>query len=148
MAEDPGRSSIKITDKRHFGMDGSRRQPDQEQVPGHSSGERTTGSRQGLGFTRQPEESQEGEGLPAVDFTALVLSFRTSALVHLGLINYPATGEGAVNIDEARQMIDILSLLQQKTMGNLNEEEHRLLEQVLYELRLHFVNSTAAGSRR
>ncbi len=81
----------------------------------------------------------EGE-LPPVDFTTLVLSLSTSALAAMGLVEDPRLGKpGAPNLPMARQTIDLLAMLEEKTRGNLSGEEERLLSQVLTDLRLRFV---------
>ena len=80
-------------------------------------------------------------------FTAFVLSLASTAAIHFGDLPDPVTGEqGEVNLEGAAQMIEILALLDQKTRGNLTAEERQVLEQVLYELRLRFVEVPAAGS--
>lgn len=77
-----------------------------------------------------------------LSFTSFVLSLATTAAIHFGDVPDPSTGEkGAVNLDGAGQMIEILSLLDEKTRGNLTAEERQVLEQVLYELRLRFVQA-------
>ncbi len=76
--------------------------------------------------------------LPHFDFTTLVLSFSHSALVHLG--DAPGLeGKAQVELPLARQSIDILAMLQEKTKGNLTADEERLIQQVLCDLRLRFV---------
>jgi hypothetical protein len=79
-----------------------------------------------------------------LSFTAFVLSLATTAAIHFGDLADPESGErGAVNLEGAKQMIDILSLLELKTRGNLTVEERQVLEQVLYELRMRFVTAQA-----
>ena len=83
-----------------------------------------------------------------LSFTAFVVSLASSAAIHFGDLPDPGTGERAeVNLEGAAQMIDILSLLEEKTRGNLTIEERQVLEQVLYELRLRFVEATGGGKR-
>jgi hypothetical protein len=85
------------------------------------------------------------EGL---SFTAFVVSLASTAAIHFGDMADPVSGErGEPNLSGAAQMIDILSLLEQKTKGNLTAEERQVLEQVLYELRLRFVQATAGAKR-
>ncbi|HEV8246588.1 MAG TPA: DUF1844 domain-containing protein [Polyangiaceae bacterium] len=93
-----------------------------------------------------PSESQyrEAEGsagseLPAVDFSTLVLSLSHSVLLHLGDAPDPSDGQSHVNLPMARQTIDLLTLLQDKTRGNLTGPEESLLAQALYDLRLRYV---------
>jgi hypothetical protein len=89
----------------------------------------------------------EAPELGKIDFSTLVLSLSTSALYQLGLVDGP---EGA-RIDEpdrvlAQQTIDTLEMLQQKTQGNLDEDETELLQSLLYELRMQFVKIGERGS--
>ncbi len=74
-----------------------------------------------------------------VAFSAFVLSLGTSALVHLGLAEDPATGRKQVNLPMARHVIDTLSMLKEKTAGNLEEDEVQLVDTLLFDLRLKFV---------
>ena len=82
--------------------------------------------------------------LPRVDFATFVLSLGTSALYHLGVVAHPETGErvSPPELGLARNTIDTLEMLQEKTRGNLDAQERELVESLLYELRMHFV---AAG---
>ena len=83
-----------------------------------------------------------------LSFTAFVLSLASTAAIHLGDMPDPATGQTSeMNLEGAAQMIEILALLDQKTRGNLSAEERALLEQVLYELRMRFVQASSAGKR-
>ena len=80
-----------------------------------------------------------------ISFAAFVLSLAHTTAVHLGDVPDPVSGSsGQVNLAAAHQMIDILSLLEVKTRGNLSAEERQLLEQILYELRLRFVEVARA----
>lgn len=84
---------------------------------------------------------------PALNFVAFVMSLAHTAAVHFGDIPDPVTGQtGRANLQAAQQMIDILSLLEEKTRGNLTAEERQLLEQLLYELRVRFVEVSKAGA--
>jgi hypothetical protein len=84
----------------------------------------------------------------SLSFTTFVLSLASSAAIHFGDLPDPVSGQpGEVNLDGAAQMIEILSLLEQKTRGNLTAEERQILEQVLYELRLRFVEAKNGEKR-
>ena len=86
--------------------------------------------------------------MPDLTFTAFVVSLATTAAIHFGDLVDPASGGRAEpNLDGAAQMIEILSLLEQKTRGNLTAEERQVLEQVLYELRMRFVEAKPGGRR-
>jgi len=83
-----------------------------------------------------------------LSFTAFVISLASSAAIHFGDIPDPDSGERQeVNLDGAQQMIEILSLLEEKTRGNLTAEERQVLEQVLYELRMRFIEASGGGKR-
>ena len=88
----------------------------------------------------------EAEKTPpsGLDFTTFVLSLSTAALQHLGIgLGEDGKGEGkpAPNFVMAQQTIDILALLQTKTKGNLTESEEKLLGNVLYDLRMRYVDA-------
>jgi hypothetical protein len=77
-----------------------------------------------------------------VTFMSLVLSLATTAAVHFGDVTDPATGElGERNLEGAQQMIDLLTVLQEKTKGNLTPHEATILERVLFELRMRYVEA-------
>lgn len=84
----------------------------------------------------------------SLTFTAFVLSLASTAAIHFGDLPDPVSGERSPqNLDGAAQMIEILALLDQKTRGNLTAEERQVLEQVLYELRLRFVEASSSTKR-
>ncbi|HHO77003.1 MAG TPA: DUF1844 domain-containing protein [Deltaproteobacteria bacterium] len=76
-----------------------------------------------------------------IDFSTLIMSFASAAMISLGAVPDPETGRISRDLDLARQNIDILSLLQTKTRGNLSPEEERLIEGFLYELRICYVEA-------
>ncbi|MGH9339185.1 MAG: DUF1844 domain-containing protein [Acidobacteriota bacterium] len=79
---------------------------------------------------------------PEMDFSSFLLSIATTAMMHMGEIPDPATGGKGNNLEAARQMIDTLTMLEEKTRGNLSADEAGLLENLLYELRVKFVSKT------
>lgn len=83
----------------------------------------------------------------SITFNAFVLSLATTAAVHFGDLEDPVSGNREPNLTAASQMIDILALLEEKTRGNLTAEERQLLEQVLYELRMRFVEAQKPQKR-
>jgi len=97
--------------------------------------------------TREPETpepsksdaSEEQPQLPEINFPTFVVSLNASALLHLGAIEDPTSGQKTKNLTMAKQTIDILSMLEEKTAGNLNNEEKNLLKNILYDLRLMYV---------
>src|SRR5437016_7827743 len=86
--------------------------------------------------------------MPDLTFTAFVVSLASTAAIHFGDLPDPASGTRAEpNLEGAAQMIEILALLAEKTRGNLTAEERQVLEQILYELRLRFVEMQNGGKR-
>lgn len=95
-----------------------------------------------------PAGKETGEAPTAISFTAFVLSLSTAALQQLGIAaDGEEKGPPALNLPAAQQTIDILEMLEQKTSGNLSDEESKLLSTLLYDLRMRFVAaSRGAGS--
>ncbi len=90
--------------------------------------------------TEQESGVQAGTGmLPEVTFSTFVLSLASSALVQLGEVPDPETGKQCCDTALARNTIDVLSMLEDKTANGLTSEEKHLLKDVLYELRMKFV---------
>jgi hypothetical protein len=77
--------------------------------------------------------------LPHFDFSTFILSLSHSALMHLGEAPHPETGEIERNLPLARQTIDLIGMLEEKTKGNLSGDEERLVAQILFDLRMRFV---------
>jgi len=76
---------------------------------------------------------------PEINFPTFVASLNASALLNLGAIEDPSSGEKNKNLPMAKQTIDILSMLQEKTSGNLSKEEEDMLKNILYDLRIMYV---------
>jgi len=87
-------------------------------------------------------ESQSKEStaqLPEINFQTFIFSLNASALVQLGVIEDPAVGKKEKNLSLAKQTIDMLSMLQEKTAGNLTKDEEEMLRYILYDLRIRYV---------
>ena len=94
------------------------------------------------------EHAEHQHDADSISFAAFVLSLAHTAAVHFGDIPDPVSGQKSeVNLPAAQQMIDILALLEEKTRGNLTAKERQLLDQILYELRLRFVEVSKPQSR-
>ena len=79
-----------------------------------------------------------------INFSTFVISLSTQALAHLGEIPHPLDNQTTVDLGGAKQLIDILGILKDKTKGNLDESEGALLNHVLYDLRLKYVERARA----
>ncbi len=92
-------------------------------------------------------EARRQGPLPAVTFATFVFSLSSSALFHLGDIPDPQTNKPEVDLGMAKQTIDLLGLLKEKTKGNLDDEEQRLLDGILYDLRMRYVKKINASEQ-
>lgn len=92
---------------------------------------------------KEADAGADSEGLPPLDFSTFILSLSTSVLMNLGLVENPVTGKTEKEPAVARQTIDLITLLKEKTRGNLSDEETKLVDDVLHELRLWYVKVTS-----
>jgi hypothetical protein len=137
--EQESESAFKVTDRRQFNSEGEAR-PLSPKAPGPSEKIPEKPS-------EEPAKADDSEKTSEkIDFSQFVYSLATTTMVHLGEIAEPTTGQKMENIEAARQMIDILSILQEKTKGNLTSDEKKLLEGLLYELHMKFVSKNKAVS--
>lgn len=126
--------SFKVSDKRKFTSDGEPREESSETI-----GEAATPQAKAPAAPRTPPTEPTPPEAFQMTFETLVLSLSSTAMVQLGLVPDPATNQPEPNLPAARQTIDILEILQQKTKGNLDESESKLLDNILYELRMTFL---------
>lgn len=127
MGDEP---EFKVIDRR-----GQRAEPDLEK-------KKEPAEAKGDGFVMHEAPDEGPLGPQQVDFATLVLSFATSALIQMGAAPDPSTGKTSKDLGLAKQNIDILEILQKKTKGNLTRDEQALLEGVLAEVRLRFVEAS------
>ncbi|MEI7591148.1 MAG: DUF1844 domain-containing protein [Deltaproteobacteria bacterium] len=83
-----------------------------------------------------PSEEQK---LPEMNFTNFIISMSTTAMFHFGMFPDPETKQANKNLPAAKQVIDILGMLQEKTKGNLTKEEETMFEESIYSLRMYFL---------
>jgi len=98
---------------------------------------------QGKDFVMKEEEEGSGskKSMPGVDFSTFILSLYSSALVQLGEMEDPATGQTSRNMELAKQTVDMIIMLEKKTRGNLDVEEANLMKSLLHELRMAYVRA-------
>ena len=121
-----------IKDRRSFDEKGELKEEKKEEA---AAKERKQESRE-----PQKEERQKAP-LPEVNFNSLIFSLSSSALLHLGEIADPQTGQKKKDLALAKHTIDTIAMLEEKTRGNLDEEEKRFLASILTDLRLRFVKA-------
>jgi Domain of unknown function (DUF1844) len=91
--------------------------------------------------------ADEKQGSVSIDFYTFCLSLGSSAFVHLGDAPHPESGQPAADLMLAKQTIDILAMLQEKTKGNLTAEEEKFLDNLIVDLKLRYVSrSSGSGS--
>lgn len=137
---DENQSAFKVTDRRLFNADGSLRDdapiPEPEPVAQPAA--------QPIASAAEPlpqEEFQDDEVMPEQTmFTEFVMNIASSAFVYLGLVEHPATGQRQVDMMAAKETIDLLLLLREKTNGNLTPGEARFFDELLTELKTQFVS--------
>ncbi len=88
---------------------------------------------------QQEKQPLGAEELPPVGFVTLVSSYVTQAMLALGLLEHPALGKRAVDLDLAKFNIDMLGVLEEKTKGNLTAEEKKMLDEALHQIRMAYV---------
>ena len=118
-----------IKDRRRFDDTGADRETDQPAQP--------EPARTDAAETRSAESAERAE----ITFSSFVVSLATQALMQLGEIKPPSGVNIPVDVESAQRTIDLLSMLKEKTEGNLNDDESGLLEEVLHTLRMSFVKS-------
>lgn len=106
------------------------------------SAEQRAGSDQTETAGRARTEERQEEGLlPEPDFSSFILSLAAAVQVSLGSIPNPQNNRAEQNLPAAKQVIDILAMLKEKTKGNLNEGEQGLIDHVLYNLRMQYIKA-------
>ncbi len=149
MSKDKDKDKIKITDKRKFEADGTPREPaGQEPAPekadaGATTQDATEPEPEQIGDVEPKEDAEPlGEGEASeieIDFKTFIISLGTQAMMFLGFVPDPVSKELEVSLPQAKQMIDIIAILQQKTEGNLDKDEAKLLESLLFDLRMQYI---------
>jgi hypothetical protein len=90
----------------------------------------------------EAKEKIEQPPLPEMNFSTFIFSLNTSALLHLGEVPDPATGKQQEDLTMAKQTIDLIAMLEEKTRGNLTTDEENLIKHILYDVRLRYVQKT------
>jgi hypothetical protein len=131
-------TEFKVTDKRIFHENGDIRDESSEKHPQADPESDASVAAD----SRMPAAEMPPDPGARIDFTSYTLSYYTQGLVLLGEVPNPYTNKKEEDMEGARHMIDILSMLEEKTKGNLSTQEQQLLESVLYELRMKFMSKT------
>lgn len=125
------KDDVRVEDRRHFDRDGNVIQPKESAGGGESTK---------AADPAKPKASDQSAD--QIDFISVLFSYIHTALIYLGDLEDPIAKKTSVNLDGARQMIDILELMQAKTKGNLTQQEGQYLESALYDLRMRYVKKS------
>jgi hypothetical protein len=142
MDETEGKQEFVVRDKRRFSPEAEAEvetEPINDQEPeGPSQAAAEAGPTEEE--PRESERTEQRQALP-VDFSSFVLSMANSALYHMGFLTFQ-DAEPKKDLPAARQTIDLLALFEEKTKGNLTEQEQKILKETLFQLRMAFVEAT------
>jgi uncharacterized protein DUF1844 len=143
--DDKGRDEIRVVDRRMFTPDGQRRTPDappEESAAPHPAPAAAGPVRSAPGGAPRVASAPQSreEQAASAQFVNLVRNLAATAAANLGEMPNPFTGQVEMDLDGARQVIDLLQALEIKTRGNLTADESRLLESLLYDLKIAIVN--------
>lgn len=130
-------------EKKDFNVKGERTFSEENEIPeekeksaADSSGVESDGESVKSASERKMDQNTQ---LPKITFSTFIFSLNSSALFHLGLVPDPTTGKKEKNLLLAKQSIDIIGMLDEKTRGNLTADEEKLVRNVLHDLRLMYV---------
>lgn len=124
-----------IKDRRIFGKENQEQEKKEDKGRASSEEAKEQEKKEAAATMEAKAETQ----LPEINFATFIFSLNSSVLVQLGIIEDPATGKKVKNLPMAKQTIDILAMLEEKTRGNLTKEEESMLKNILYDLRILYV---------
>jgi hypothetical protein len=171
MAEEEKERGFKVADRRRFSSEGESKpevedrpadtkSADQPAAPQHSHAEHAPHEGPSAGAQAEASAAYEKAasaqpadndlaalGSPDLNFASFVVGLSTEALALMGEMPHPATGERLNDLIGAQQLIDIIAMLQEKTRGNLSHDEDTLLNAILFDLRMKYVEKARQTSR-
>lgn len=83
---------------------------------------------------------------PIIDFSTFIFSLGSAALINMGAVANPVSNKTERNLSEAKQNIDLLSMIQEKTKGNLSSDEDKLMQNLLHSLRMRYIEESKKSS--
>jgi hypothetical protein len=132
-----------IKDRRKISLDDTEEGPQTERMQEQKEAGETEQRQQDRAEASQRGHEERSVPLPEVTLATFIFSLSSSALLHLGEIPDPETTSVRVDLPLAKQIIDTLGMLQEKTKGNLDPDEDNLLKTVLYDLRLRYIQKSS-----
>jgi len=143
MSDSEQKPGFRVTDRRSF-SEGEETQS--APAAETASGEPPAPGKGPLSGDGTSPEAGSDRGVPPADFSTFILSLGSAALIHLGEVEPPGETGKRRDLPMAKHTIDLLTLLWEKTRSNLTPEEDKLLDSLLYDLRLRYVEAVKAGS--
>ncbi len=136
----PEKKDFIIKDKRIFAKeDKEKKEEDDKAEPSKEEAKDQVPEEEAVKEEAEKEAAEKDYPLPIINFSTFIFSLNSSALMQLGIIDDPTSGEKIKNLPLAKQTIDILGMLEEKTRGNLTEDEENMLKNILYDLRMVYV---------
>ncbi len=136
----PEKKDFIIKDKRIFAKeDKEKKEEDDKAEPSKEEAKDQVPEEKTVKEEAEKEVDEKDYFLPIINFSTFIFSLNSSALMQLGIIDDPTSGEKIKNLPLAKQTIDILGMLEEKTRGNLTEDEENMLKNILYDLRMVYV---------
>lgn len=154
--EEKGRG-FKVQDRRRFSSEGEAK-PEAEETPARSESESETAGKPGQsgpgdtsftigGQSRGPSPEEASGAQPEMNFATFLVGLSGEALAALGEMPNPVTGETRRDLLAAQQLIDIIAILKEKTRGNLDQYEQNLIDAILFDLRMKYVELARPQAR-
>ena len=135
---------FKVDDRRRFSAEGDLKAEHQAQEPVQPAAPAARGAAAAAAGSHHPRQRAPDRVMtlpPEISFVGFVVSLSTQALMHLGEIPDPMTNQPERDLQAAQHIIDILGMLQEKTRGNLDQEEESLVRSILFDLRMKYVET-------
>jgi hypothetical protein len=152
MEEEEKSKGFKVEDRRRFSAEGELK-PEFKNEATEATPQPSGEASKAFGSAERAPESQRAEAQapsawqvpPEMTFASFIVGLSTQALVHLGEVQDPTQGPTAVDLAAAQQLIDILGMLKEKTRGNLDKQEQGLIDAILFELQMKYVEKTRSS---
>ncbi len=133
------KKNYKTTDRRPFDSTGNVKETSEESKNKPSEQTPAEHQKPGLKEENNRRAFENNADTPKIDFATFIISLHTSTLINLGAVEDPTGQNKEINLELARQNIDMIEMIEEKTKGNLDENESNILENSLFDLRMRYV---------
>lgn len=143
MASEEKDKGFTVQDRRRFSAEGEAKADGPEETPAPAA----ASAPEAAATERRRDAAPEPPEEPVVTFTTFMVGLSTQALAALGEISDPVSGTRSKDLQAAQQLIDIIGMLREKTRGNLDRDEDGLIEAILFDLRMKYVELARQSAR-